>query len=53
METTDITFVEVVVADSEVQETEVWRVTETVSLVVPVDIDADLLVALVEAIDRC
>mgnify|MGYP000545156442 FL=1 len=52
MDPADITFVEVVVADSAVEESEVWKVTETVSLVVPVDVDTELLVALVDAICR-
>ncbi|MEZ4320787.1 MAG: hypothetical protein R3F61_25115 [Myxococcota bacterium] len=44
----------VVVDDEEsAVETEIWWVTDTVYLRVPVDLDPELLAALVDAICRC
>jgi hypothetical protein len=54
MQNSEVKFVEVVVADEQSPvEMETWWVTETLFLRVPVDLDPDLLAALVDAICRC
>ncbi len=51
LQNSEITFVEVVVADGEpTVEAETWWVTDTVYLRVPVDIDPELLATLVEGV---
>ena len=54
MHISEPTFVEVDVSDEEsADENEVWWVTDTLYLRVHVDLDPELLAALVDAICRC
>lgn len=54
MDSREVTFVEVVLAAEDPSvETELWRVTDTLHLKVPVDLDPELVAALIDAIARC
>lgn len=54
MHRSEVTFVEVVVADLEpTVEVVTWWVTETVYLRAPADLDIDILCALIDAICQC